>query len=81
MNMSLDPTRTSMTRSDLVAAGFAPAEIDALEAIRATYPYVEFFDSRQELQRLRFMKWMISRDPALLTCFLHSQCSGWCRKR
>ncbi len=59
MNTSLHPTRTSMTRSDLVAAGFTPAEIDALEAIRATYPYVEFFDSRQELQRLRFMKWMI----------------------
>jgi hypothetical protein len=67
MKLSLYPVHTSIARSDLVAAGFAPAEIDALEALRAAYPYVEFFDSRQELQRLRFMKWMISRDLALLT--------------
>jgi hypothetical protein len=65
MNMPLTATRITKTRSDLLAAGFAVAEIDALEALRATYPYVEFLDSRQELQRLRFMKWMIARDPAL----------------
>jgi hypothetical protein len=65
-NTSLHPTRITTTRSDLLAAGFTTTEIEALTALRATYPYVEFLDSRQELQRLRFMKWMISRDPALL---------------
>ena len=66
MKMTINQTRTTTTRSDLLMVGFTTAEIESLEALRATYPYVEFLDSRQELQRLRFMKWMISRDPALL---------------
>ena len=65
MKMPLHPTRVTTTRSDLLANGFSTAEIAELEKLRTTYPYVEFLDSRQELQRLRFMKWMISRDPAL----------------
>lgn len=67
MKTPLHPTRVTTTRSDLLASGFTTAEIDALEALRALYPYVEFLDSRQELERLRFMKWMINRDPALIS--------------
>ncbi len=66
MNTPLHPTRVSTTRSDLLAAGFSVAEIEALDQLRTIYPYVEFLDSRQELERLRFMKWMINRDPAVL---------------
>ena len=64
MHPQLSPTRITLTRSDLLAAGFTVGEIDRLEALRAIYPYVEFLDSRQELERLRFMKWMINREPA-----------------
>jgi len=63
MSMSLQTTRITVTRSDLLAEGFTTAQVDALEALRADYPYVEFFDSRQEIDRLRFMKWMIGRKP------------------
>ena len=66
MNALLHPARTTLTRSDLLATGFTPAEVDAFEALRAAYPYIEFFDSRQELQRLRFLKWRLSRSPALI---------------
>jgi len=66
VNALLHTACTTLTRSDLLATGFTPAEVDALEALRAAYPYIEFFDSHQELQRLRFMKWRISRSPALL---------------
>ena len=62
MKTPLHPIRLSTTRSDLLAAGFSAAEIDRLEKLRGVYPYMEFLDSRQELQRLRFMKWMIRRD-------------------
>ena len=63
MNMPLQTTRVTITRDDLLAEGFTLAQVEALEALRAVYPYVEFLDSRQELQRLRFMKWMIGRKP------------------
>lgn len=63
MHTSPQPMRTTVTRSDLLAEGFTVTEVDALEALRAVYPYVEFFESRQEIQRLRFMKWMIDREP------------------
>lgn len=67
MQTPLYPNRVTPSKSDLLAAGFTMAEIEALDALRANYPYVEYFDSRQELQRLRFMKWMISRAPAALS--------------
>lgn len=67
MQTSPQPMRTTVTRSDLLAEGFTVAEIDALEALRAVYPYVEFLESRQEIQRLRFMKWMIDRKPVSVT--------------
>lgn len=63
MSTTLQTTRITVTRSDLLAEGFTPSQIEALEALRAVYPYIEFFDSRQEIHRLRFMKWMIGRKP------------------
>lgn len=63
MRTLLQTTRITVTRSDLLAEGFTEAQVEALEALRAVYPYVEFFDSRQEIHRLRFMKWMIGRKP------------------
>lgn len=65
MQTPLHPARVTTSRSDLLSAGFTPTQIEALENLRALYPYVEFLDSRQELERLRFMKWMINCDPAL----------------
>jgi hypothetical protein len=64
MNSVVNRQRQTLTRADLALVGFTAEQIDALEALRACYPYIEFFDSRQELQRLRFMKWMIGRDGA-----------------
>jgi hypothetical protein len=54
-----------LTRADMLAAGFTDSQVDALEALRANYPYLEFFDTRQVLQRLRFLKWMIGRESSL----------------
>ncbi|HLT21417.1 MAG TPA: hypothetical protein VKZ96_18325 [Thermomicrobiales bacterium] len=51
-------------RSDLEEAGFTEEQIKMLEDLRATYPFRDYFDSRKELQRLRFMKWMIGREQA-----------------
>ncbi len=65
MNTLLHPEQTALTRGDMLAAGFTSSQVDALEILRANYPYLEFFDSRKELQRLRFMKWMIGRTRAL----------------
>lgn len=66
MKTPLHPNRMTMTHSDLLAAGLSVAEIERLEKLRGVYPYMEFLDSRQQLQRLRFMKWMIKRDPSSL---------------
>ncbi len=51
--------RTTIDRRVLLDAGFIDDQIEVLEAMRGSYPYLEFLDSRQELERLRFMKWMI----------------------
>lgn len=63
MNHTIRRNRITVTRSDLLAAGFTTAEVDALEALRPICPYIEFFDSRRELEHLQFMKWMINREP------------------
>ena len=61
MNALVHQGEPAVTASDLAEAGFSDEQIEALETLRANYPYIEFFDSRKELQRLRFMKWMIGR--------------------
>ncbi|CAN5641203.1 hypothetical protein BH23CHL2_BH23CHL2_21880 [soil metagenome] len=46
------------TRHDLSAAGFSPAEIDAIVALKARFnPDREYFESNREYERLMFLKW------------------------
>ncbi|MEZ4521309.1 MAG: hypothetical protein R3A46_06660 [Thermomicrobiales bacterium] len=67
MKTLANPTRAVLTREDLLAEGFTTKQIEALEALKSICPYVEFFDSRKEIERLRFMKWMITRKSAILS--------------
>lgn len=62
MKTVLKPNQSSVTRNDLQELGFSDAQIDNFEALRSMYPYIEFFESRQEWQRVQFMKWMVSRE-------------------
>jgi len=62
MNSLLHQDQPCVDRSDLKDAGFTDEQIKALEDLRATYPFRDYFDSRKELERLRFMKWMIGRS-------------------
>lgn len=66
MKTLTETTRAPLTRGDLLAEGFTTAQISALEDMKAYCPYVEFFDSRKDIERLRFMKWMINRKSAIL---------------
>lgn len=65
MKTLANEARVSITRNDLLAAGFTKTEVDALEALRPLCPFIEFFDSRKEIERLRFMKWTIARKSSL----------------
>lgn len=56
---ALTPIRRVTTRDDLSAAGFTPEQIERLEQLRNHYPYIEFIDSRLQLEKLRFLRWLI----------------------
>jgi len=45
-------------RRDLECLGFTTEQIERLLELRAAYPLVEFVDSREELMRLMFLKWL-----------------------
>jgi hypothetical protein len=62
MKTVLNPNQSSVSRNDLLDLGFSDTQINHFESLRAMYPYIEFFDSRQEWQRVQFMKWMVSRE-------------------
>lgn len=50
--------------AELSALGFSPAQIHRLAELRAMYPLMEQIYTKEELQRLLFLKW------------LHAQWSG-----
>jgi hypothetical protein len=45
------------TVEDLVEAGFSESEIEALSALKAAYPFVEYVDTASQWRRLLFLKW------------------------
>lgn len=56
---ALTPLRRITTRDDLSSAGFTSEQIERLEQLRNHYPYIEFVDSRRQLEKLRFLRWLI----------------------
>lgn len=54
---SLVTPREGITIDDLVEQGFSADEIDALSALKAAYPFVEYVDSASQWRRLLFLKW------------------------
>lgn len=54
---------TIAERVDLVVQGFTTEQIEHLCRLRAVYPVIEFVESKQELQRLIFLKWMHNQEP------------------
>ncbi len=57
---SLTP-RSEVTVADLVEQGFTDDQIDALKALKACYPFVEYVDSATEWKRLQFLKWRVDQ--------------------
>jgi hypothetical protein len=49
--------RQAITTTQLAADGFTPAQIARLETLRERYPVIELALSRQEMDRLLFLKW------------------------
>ena len=56
---ALTPIRRVTTRDDLASAGITPEQIERLEILRNHYPYIEFIDSQRQLEKLRFLRWLI----------------------
>lgn len=54
--------RPEVTTADLEALGFNDEQITKLEALRADYPLIEFVESNQQLNQLRFLRWLHSQD-------------------
>jgi hypothetical protein len=46
-----------ITVEDLAAEGFTVTEIEALSALKAAYPFIEYVDSASQWRRLLFLKW------------------------
>ncbi|HQZ89896.1 MAG TPA: hypothetical protein PLR44_07570 [Thermomicrobiales bacterium] len=60
MASSLTP-RPEVTIADLVELGFTEDQIEALKAVRACYPFVEYVDTATQWRRLQFLKWRIDQ--------------------
>lgn len=60
MASSLSP-RPEVTVADLVEQGFTEEQIEALKALRACYPFVEYVDTTTQWKRLQFLKWRVDR--------------------
>ncbi|HAX24924.1 MAG TPA: hypothetical protein DEU95_03970 [Chloroflexi bacterium] len=60
MASSLTP-RPEVTIADLVELGFTEDQIEALKALRACYPFVEYVDTATQWRRLQFLKWRIDQ--------------------
>lgn len=61
---SLSHTTRIVTKQDLKHVGFSEEQIAELDELRRSYPLLEFLDSRQEWNRLAFMKWRIEQEDA-----------------
>jgi hypothetical protein len=46
------------TVDDLTRLGFTAEQIGALQQLRAIYPLVELVDSNQQIEQLRFLRWL-----------------------
>lgn len=64
---SLSHKTQIVSRYELKREGFDDDQIETLEDLREQYPFVEFLDSRQEWNRLAFMKWLIERRETAQT--------------
>lgn len=64
---SLSHTTRIVTKQDLRDAGYNDEQIAQIEDLRRRYPLIEFLDSRQEWNRLAFMKWRIERADEVRT--------------
>lgn len=53
--------RPEVTIADLVELGFTEDQIEALQALRACYPFVEYVDTTTQWKRLQFLKWRVDQ--------------------
>ncbi|HMM41085.1 MAG TPA: hypothetical protein PKA95_04210 [Thermomicrobiales bacterium] len=60
MASSLTP-RPEVTIADLVELGFTEDQIEALQALKACYPFVEYVDTTTQWKRLQFLKWRVDQ--------------------
>lgn len=58
---SLSHTTRITSRQDLLDQGFDEEQLEVLTRLRDQYPFIEFLDSRQEWNRLAFLKWLMER--------------------
>lgn len=57
MTEALDESTAQTTEETLAENDFNADEIRALKLLRDQSPYLEYFDTQIELQRMRFLKW------------------------
>lgn len=60
MASSLTP-RPEVTIADLVELGFTEDQIEALQALKACYPFIEYVDTTTQWKRLQFLKWRVDQ--------------------
>lgn len=53
------------SRQDLLDQGFDAEQLEKLIELRDRYPFIEFLDSRQEWNRLAFLKWLVEQTDEL----------------
>lgn len=59
---SLSHKTRIITRQELIDQGFDSEQLASLSALRERYPFIEFLDSRQEWNRLAFLKWLMQQE-------------------
>ena len=60
MTSSLTP-RPDVTVADLVELGFTNDQIEALQALKSCYPFIEYVDTATQWKRLQFLKWRVAQ--------------------
>lgn len=60
MTSSLTP-RPDVTVADLVELGFTNDKIEALQALKSCYPFIEYVDTATQWKRLQFLKWRVAQ--------------------
>lgn len=56
--LSLKTNVTQGERAELLSLGFTPGQIERLSVLRAVYPLIDQIYTKEELQRLLFLKWL-----------------------